>query len=148
MTCNNDVAVRLPLTFDADLLVRDLQVLREVPTAPQPGPYHKGEWTGIALHSMGGKNSVFPSAPGTDHYQPTEHLQKTPYFKQILEEMACPKEVVRILFLPPGGHIKDHFDFQTSFQFGLIRLHIPILTNPDVAFIIAGQRMDWKAGEL
>lgn len=145
---NSDAAVRLPRTYDAKLLMRDLQILRDVPSAPQPGPYHKGEWTGIALHSMGGKDSVFPSSPGMDRYEETESLRRTPYFKQILDELECPKEVVRILFLPPGGHIKDHFDFHTSFQFGLVRLHIPILTDPDVAFVIDGNRMNWKAGEL
>lgn len=128
--------------------MRDLQTLRAVPTAPQPGPYHAGEWTGIALHSMGGKDSVFPSAAGMEGYQPTEHLLRAPYFKQVLDELECPKEVVRILFLPPGGHIKDHFDFHTSFQFGLLRLHIPIQTDPKVAFVIAGHRMNWHAGEL
>lgn len=147
-TGDTDAAIRLPITYDVDLLVRDLQLLSDVPTAPQPGPYHKGEWTGIALHSMGGKDSVFPSSPGMDRYQQTENLLKTPYFKKILDDLKCPKEVVRILFLPPGGHIKDHFDFHTSFQFGLLRLHIPILTDPGVAFIIDGQRMKWKAGEL
>lgn len=145
---NLDAAVRLPRTYDPEALLRDLRVLRDVPTAPQPGPYHKGEWTGIALHSMGGKDSVFPSSPGLDRYKETEHLRQTPYFKQILDELECPKEVVRILFLPPGGHIKNHFDFHTSFQFGLLRLHIPIVTHPDVAFVIDGERMDWKAGEL
>jgi len=145
---NRDVAVRLPRTYSVDLLERDLQVLREVPTAPQPGPYHKGEWTGVALYSMGGRDSVFPSAPGMDHYQETENLRRTPYFKNILDDLECPKEVVRLLFLPPGGHIKDHFDFHTNFQFGLLRLHIPIRTHPDVAFVIDGQRMNWKAGEL
>ncbi|HEY0796098.1 MAG TPA: aspartyl/asparaginyl beta-hydroxylase domain-containing protein [Acidisarcina sp.] len=147
-TITSDAAVRLPITYNVDLLLRDLQVLRDVPTAPQPGPYHKGEWTGIALHSMGGKDSVFPSSPGMDKYQQTENLARTPYFKQILDDLKCPKEVVRILFLPPGGHIKDHFDFHTSFQFGLVRLHIPILTDPAVAFVIDGERMNWKAGEL
>jgi aspartyl/asparaginyl beta-hydroxylase len=143
-----DIAVRLPRTYDVDLLLRDFRALSDVPTAPQPGPYHKGEWTGIALYSMGGKESVFPSSPGMDRYQETEQLRRAPYFKQILDELECPKEVVRILFLPPAGHIKDHFDFHTSFQFGLLRLHIPIVTHPDVAFIIDGQRMNWKAGEL
>jgi Aspartyl/Asparaginyl beta-hydroxylase len=142
------VAVRLPRSYDVELMQRDLQALQEVQRAAQPGPYHKGEWTGIALYSMGGKQSVFPSAAGTDHYQETEELKLAPYLRQILSELKCPKEVVRILFLPPGGHIKDHFDFHTSFQFGLLRLHIPILTHPDVAFVIAGQRMSWNAGEL
>ena len=142
------VAIRLPRTYDVDRLVNDLQILRDVKSAPQPGPYHAGEWTGIALHSMGGKDSVFPSAAGMDRYEDTENLRRTPYFKQILDELACPKEVVRILFLPPGGYIKDHFDFHTSFQFGLLRLHIPVITDPNVHFIIDGERMDWKPGEL
>ncbi len=142
------VAVRLPRTYDVERLRQDLQVLRDVQGAPQPGPYHAGEWTGIALHSMGGKDSVFPSAAGMDSYQETENLKRTPYFKYVLDDLKCPKEVVRILFLPPGGYIKDHFDFHTSFQFGLLRLHIPIITHPDVIFKIDGQRMIWNAGEL
>lgn len=142
------VAVRLPRDYDVELLQRDLHTLQEVRRAPQPGPYHKGEWTGIALYSMGGRQSTFPSAAGTDHYQATEELQLAPYFKQVLDDLECPKEVVRILFLPPEGHIKDHFDFQTSFQFGLLRLHLPIVTHPDVVFLIDGQRMSWNPGEL
>jgi len=141
-------AIRLPRTYDVPNLVRDLQVLRDVKSAPQPGPYHQGEWTGIALYSMGGKQSTFPSAAGTDQYRETPELQKTPYFNEILDDLKCPKEVVRILFLPPGGYIKDHFDFHTSFQFGLLRLHIPIITHPDVAFVIDGERVSWNAGEL
>ena len=142
------VAIRLPRTYDVAQLMHDLQVLREIKAAPQPGPYHQGEWTGIALHSMGGRQSVFPSAAGTEDYRETQELQRTPYFQQILRDLQCPKEVVRILFLPPGGHIKDHFDFHTSFQFGLLRLHIPIITHPDVRFVIDGERVSWNAGEL
>ena len=142
------VSIRLPRTYDPARLVQDLQVLRDVQAAPQPGPYHQGEWKGIALHSTGGKDSVFPSAPGLDGFRETENLKRTPYFKFVLDDLKCPKEVVRILFLPPGGHIKNHFDFHTSFQFGLLRLHVPIITHPDVAFVIDGERMNWKAGEL
>jgi hypothetical protein len=144
----NVVAVRLPRTYDVERLQQDLKTLRDVQSAPQPGPYHTGEWTGIALHSMGGKDSVFPSAAGMDRYQETENLKRAPYFKYVLDDLKCPKEVVRILFLPPGGHIKDHFDFHTSFQFGLLRLHVPIITHPDVIFLIDGQRVTWKEGEL
>ncbi len=142
------VALRLRAGYDVEKLVRDLHTLRDVPSAPQPGPYHKGEWTGIALHSMGGRQSVFPSAAGTERYQATEALTRTPYFRQVLDELQCPKEVVRILFLPPGGQIRDHFDFHTSFQFGLLRLHIPIITHPEVVFVIGGQRVRWNPGEL
>jgi len=142
------VAVRLARSYRADLLQRDLAALQLMRRTPQPGPYHAGEWTGIALYSMGGQQSTFPSAAGLDHYRETEALAHAPYCREILDGLHCPKEVVRVLFLPPGGHIKKHFDFHTSFQFGLLRLHIPIVTHPDVVFVIDGQRVSWNPGEL
>jgi hypothetical protein len=142
------VAICLRRDYDVELLERDLRSLRGIERLPQPGPYHKGEWTGIALHSMGGTQSTFPSAAGVGSYQECAELQRAPYYKQILDELRCPKEVVRILFLPPGGHIKEHFDFHTSFQFGLLRLHLPIVTHPDVVFVIGGRRVSWNPGEL
>jgi hypothetical protein len=141
-------SIRLPRTYNPERLQRDLDAVRHIKQAAQPGPYHAGEWTGVALHSMGGKQSVFPSAPGLETYQETEALSYTPYFKEILDGLECPKEVVRVLTLPPGGHIKDHYDFHTNFRYGLIRLHIPIITHPDVEFVIAGERVRWKEGEL
>lgn len=142
------VTLRLPMTYDVDLLRRDLEALKSIAQAPQPGPYHAGEWTGIALYSMGGKQTAMPSSAGLEKYKETEALQHAPYFKKLLDELKCPKEVVRILTLPPGGHIKEHYDYHTNFQYGLIRLHIPIFTHPDVEFVIAKERMAWNAGEL
>ena len=52
------VTIRLPRTYDPDLLLRDLQVLRDVSSAPQPGPYHKGEWTGIGHTPLGALSVV------------------------------------------------------------------------------------------
>src|SRR5262245_25245317 len=122
--------------------------MQQFEAAPQPGPYHEGDWKGVALYSMGGKPSVFPGAAGLERYGPTEALDNAPYFRRVLDDLTCPKEVVRLLTLPPGGHIRDHFDFHTSFRYGLIRLHVPIVTHPDVAFVIDGLRVEWAAGEL
>ena len=142
------VALRLPRTYDPSLLLRDLAAVRHIDQAAQPGPYHGGEWTGLALHSMGGKQSADPSAAGMETYSPTEALSHAPYFKQILDELECPKEVVRVLTLPPGGHIKEHFDYHTNFQYGLLRLHIAIVTDPGVEFVIGGERVFFEPGEL
>jgi hypothetical protein len=148
ITQTEPMAIRLPRTYDVDLLLRDLEALKDIERAAQPGPYHGGEWTGIALHSMGGKQTADPSAAGMDVYQETEALQHAPYLKHILDDLVCPKEVVRLLTLPPGGHIKDHYDFHTNFQYGLLRLHIAIVTHPDVDFIIGGDHVFFAPGEL
>ena len=144
----SDIMVRLPRTYDVARLHADLAALQHIQPVAQPGPYHAGEWKGISLRSIGGRQDTMPSMAGLETYQDTEALGRTPYLKEILDSIACPKEVVRILTLPPGGHIQNHFDYQTNFQFGLIRLHVPIVTHPDVEFVVADQRCHWKEGEL
>src|SRR5256885_6684889 len=97
------VAVRLPRTYDVELMQRDLQALQEVRRAAQPGPYHKGEWTGIALYSMGGKQSVFPSAAGTDHYQENEELERAASVRRVLDGLDFRRVGGLTWFLTTGG---------------------------------------------
>ncbi len=143
-----DVAIRLPRSYDPEKLVRDLEAVRHVDLAPQPGPYHDGAWKGISLHSQGGRQSAHPGYAGLDHYYPTEALSHTPYLKEILDGLLCPKKVVRLLTLPPGVEIGEHNDAWANFYCGTLRLHIPITTHPDVEFIINGRRCTWLPGEL
>lgn len=148
MTGTTPRAVRLPVRYDPERLVRDLAALEDVERDRQPGPHHAGEWQGLSLHSMGGEQTARPSFPGLSAYAPTRALRRTPYFAEILRELPCPKQVVRLMTLPPGGAIRSHVDLNVSFQFGLIRLHVPIETNPDVQFRIDGEDCIWKEGEL
>lgn len=140
--------LRLPLTFDPVRLDRDLSAVIGTPRIPQPSKYHDGEWTGIALHSPGGRQTADPSRPALDGYRPTELLARAPYFEEILDTLDCPKQMVRLLALGPGAIIREHFDFYVGFQAGLLRLHIPIVTHPDVVMLIAGERCEWMPGEL
>jgi len=142
-------AIRLPRTYDVGVLQSELGVIVDrFKSAPQPGPYHNGDWTGISLYSQGGKEGAFPSAAGLEPYTKTAALEHAPYMTRLLEELECPKEVVRLLSLPAGAVIQEHFDLHTNFQYGLLRLHIPIVTHPNVEFVIDGMRCDWREGEL
>lgn len=141
-------AFRLPLVFDPVRLAQDVSRLEGLSRLPQPGPYHKGEWTGIALYSTGGVQSAAPAFPSLFPYQFTADAAHAPYLCEILSSFPFPLHVVRVLRLQAGGLIRAHFDFDTTFQFGLVRLHIPLQTNPDVEFLIAGRRYDMRVGEL
>jgi Aspartyl/Asparaginyl beta-hydroxylase len=141
-------AFTLPFNFDPMRLAQDADQLEGLSRLRQPGPHHKGEWTGVAIHSAGGVQSTAPSFPSLEPYRFTPEADHAPYLKSVLSSLPFPLEVVRVLWLPPGGVIGTHIDFHTNFQFGLVRLHIPLKTNPDIEFLISGRRCEMQVGEL
>jgi hypothetical protein len=143
-----DDAFKLPVDLDPVRLAQDAIRLENLSRQRQPGPYHNGDWTGVAMHSSGGLQSAAPSFPSLEPYKFTLEADHAPYLKEILCSLPFPLEVVRVLWLPPGGSIGTHVDFDTNFQFGLVRLHIPLKTNPDIEFLIAGRRYDMRVGEF
>jgi len=141
-------AFPLPFNYDPIRLTHDANRLEDLARLPQPGPHHNGEWTGVAIHSAGGVQSTAPFFPSLVPYEFTQEAEEAPYLKSILLSLPFPLQVVRVLWLPPGGAIAPHVDFDTNFQFGLIRLHIPLKTNPDIEFLISGKQYDMRVGEL
>jgi len=101
----------------------------------------------VAIRSAAGVQSTAPSFPSLEPYKFTAEADHAPYLKSILSSLPFPLEVVRVLWLPPGGVIGTHIDFHTNFQFGLIRLHIPLRTNPDIV-LISGRQYQMQVGEL
>jgi hypothetical protein len=133
---------------DVERLQRDYHAVSSRMVAErQPGPHHDGDWQGISLHSQGGQPGAKSGCAGVEPYRATAVLQYAAYFREILQT-PWPKQVVRLLSLPPGGVIRSHFDYDTNLQYGLIRLHIPIFTHPAVEFFIDEHRCNWRPGEL
>lgn len=141
------ICARLSQGYDEDLLRRDLDNLRGLPRAPQAGPYHDGEWTGLTLYEQGGDLPDEPY-PWLRHYGPTHALARAPYLAEVLSSVDCPKLLVRLLTLPPDAEIGVHSDAGSNFQFGSVRLHVPIVTHEDVIMVIDGERVHWRPGEL
>jgi hypothetical protein len=48
--------------------------------------------------------------------------------------------------LTPGSRIKEHTDLELSFEDGVVRIHIPVITNPDVEFYLNGAHVTLAAG--
>jgi Aspartyl/Asparaginyl beta-hydroxylase len=46
----------------------------------------------------------------------------------------------------PGSVIEEHRDGQLSAEEGTARIHIPVVTNPDVEFYLNGARVVLEAG--
>ncbi|TWV97945.1 aspartyl/asparaginyl beta-hydroxylase domain-containing protein [Chitinophaga pinensis] len=69
-------------------------------------------------------------------YQDTPVLAEMPYAKEIIDSWQCEKEAIRLLSLSPGSEIKPHKDPGCGYEDGVFRIHIPIMTQSDVYFML------------
>jgi hypothetical protein len=49
--------------------------------------------------------------------------------------------------LGPGGFVHEHRDLVGAAPMGVVRLHVPIVTHPDVEFYVRGKRLFLRPGE-
>jgi aspartyl/asparaginyl beta-hydroxylase (cupin superfamily) len=64
----------------------------------------------------------------------------------VLADLNLRLRLARLLSLEPGGVIREHSDSFLSRR--IVRLHVPIITAPEVELYVGGARCHWKAGEL
>ncbi len=140
---------RLSLAFDAQQLLADLaQISTRDWRAHFNADYHDGGWTGLALRAVAGSAvELYPEPVPQAAYANTPLLAALPRFRQALEEFRCPLQAVRLLRLAPGSHIREHQDYGLGFADGVVRLHVPLMTGPDVEFYLGGTRVAMAAGE-
>ena len=139
---------KLPIRFDAPRLVQDLDTCIQQNWSNHFNEKdYTGEWSGISLRSASGNAYDILSTPNTEGYADTALLKQCPYFQEIIELFACEKEAIRLLALTPGSHIKEHRDLGLAYEFGVFRLHIPIITDELVAFKVDGTNLKMDAGD-
>lgn len=141
--------IRLPFSFDDPLLKQELQAI----TAQQwqlhyQTKHYEGNWSAIPLRSIGGKpDNIFISPEENPVYGDTDYLRNSPAFQNVLSVFKCPLLAVRLLKLDAAAVIKEHRDNDLAFEKGEIRIHIPVITHPEVEFYLDKERMILKEGE-
>jgi hypothetical protein len=142
--------LRLPFNFDPGLLARDLQGLAAVDwTKHFVKQNYDGDWSVIALRAKAGATHpvmMIYSDPTATEFVDTPMLRDCPYFHEVLAAFDCPLRAVRLMRLTPGSVIKEHTDLELSVEEGTARIHIPVVTNPDVEFYLNGTRIVLDAG--
>ena len=138
----------LPFHFDPARLRADLA--RVGPEAWSPhfndGDYG-GQWRGAALRSASGSvGDLWSQPPHGTGFADTPLLDCCSYFREVLAAFPCPLKSVRLLSLAPASFIREHSDHALDYEDGEIRIHIPVQTNPDVEFYLAGERLLLEEG--
>lgn len=139
----------LKLPFECN--VKELQIELEAILQQKWIPHfntegYEGNWKSIALYAPQG-DAANILAHNSESLQETAALKGSPYLRHIIGQFKCPLLSVRLLKLDRGAYIKPHRDYQLGYEDGTFRIHIPIITNPQVAFILDGERLDMKVGE-
>jgi hypothetical protein len=143
--------IRFEKTYDVEAMKRDLEVALGWGVAHMNrGDYHDGGWRAVPLHAVEGRTDADALRWAGWHarYARTPILAQCPTFEQIVDEFQCPKERVRLLRLEPGKNINTHSDLGDGWGMGKVRLHIPIITHPEVYFFVDDQRVIMNPGEL
>lgn len=147
-----DLAIRLNMDFRPEALQHDLQQAKSFQFAQHPLNYHDGKWKAINLIAAGGKVLYEHQGDhgfGTTEPIPTPVLDKCPYIKRdVFSRLPGKIVLARLSSLEAGGHIHEHYDATESVDFNHWRIHIPIVTSPEVHFYLGYRRRRWKEGEV
>lgn len=141
--------IRFPFTFDVEKLQQEVQTIL---TQKWINHYntndYEGEWSSIALLSQGGKSDNINAVNiGNEKVSYTEIMTSCTYLKEIIDSFLFEKTTVRLLRLAAGAYIKPHTDNCLGYEDGVFRIHIPVITNPNVEFILDNERLIMKEGE-
>lgn len=141
---------RLSLKFDPTRLQDDLALIRpDEWIAHFNKADYDGAWSGVSLRSVGGATTnIYPGATAApESFADTSILARCPYFTEVIRQFHCPVRSARLLRLCPGSIIREHRDPSMGLEDGEARFHVPVMTNPDVAFFVNGERVTMNPGE-
>ncbi len=138
--------LKLPCVFDLARLETDLaKITEEDWVAHFNTAAYENEWRCAPLRSMQGRSDHIMSLLDVP-YANTALLDRCPYFREVIDTFECEKTSVRLMAMGPGSRIKMHTDRGTAFEDGMVRLHVPIVTTPEVCFSIEDEEVHFSAG--
>ena len=132
---------RLPMTFDAERMTAEVDALPESAWSRHPTGYAGN--SAVRLVSVnGGENDDVAGGP----MQETAALRQSPYLRQVLASFGVVWSRSRLMRLAPGAEVPEHADLSYHWH-SRVRVHIPILTAPDVRFHCGDRTVHMAAGE-
>ncbi|HUH32024.1 MAG TPA: sulfotransferase [Rhodanobacter sp.] len=133
--------IQLPLQFDAERMAREVAALGSGPWREHPQKL-PGNFA-LPLIAVGGDaGSDAVSGP----MQPTPHLLQCPYLQQVLSRLGAVWGRTRLMRLDAGAEVSPHVDINYYWR-ERVRVHVPIVTHPDVRFMCGDAEVNMASGE-
>jgi hypothetical protein len=132
--------IRLPLTFDHARLADEISQFGEEEWRPHPQDF-EGNSSLVLVSANGEENDDLCGS-----MKPSPRLQKTPYIRQVMANFKTVIGRSRLMRLAPGASVDKHTDSHYFWRDHL-RIHLPIITDPAVAFYCDRNEAHMAAGE-
>lgn len=132
--------VRLPYQFDALQLGREIAELSN--NAWMEHPSKLAGNLAIPLISLNGQRNNDFDGPMAS----TPELLSCEYMQQVMASFGEVLARSRLMRLNAGAQVTEHVDFNYHW-YSRVRIHIPIITNPQVIFHCGDQAIHMRAGE-
>jgi hypothetical protein len=132
--------IRLPYRFDAERMASEIHQFADTPWMAHPDRTDGN--SALALISRGGgDNDELRGA-----MQLTPHLRRCPYLQQVIAGFGEVFGRSRLMRLEPGCEVVPHVDFHHHWH-NHLRIHVPIITTPEVIFHCGDAQVHMQAGE-
>ncbi|MBL8298187.1 MAG: aspartyl/asparaginyl beta-hydroxylase domain-containing protein [Rhodanobacteraceae bacterium] len=133
--------LQLPLLYDAEALSAEIEALGESVWRPHPqGFAGNSALPLIAAHGDPASDSV------RGPMRPTPHLERLPYLHEVLASFGAVLGRSRLMRLSGSAEVTAHVDVDYYWR-DHIRIHVPVVTQPEVTFFCGPHSLHMKAGE-
>ncbi len=102
---------------------------------------HEGNTAARLITVGGGENDAVAG-----EMKPTASLAACPYIQQVLASFNTVWSRSRLMRIAGGGSVPQHSDMNYHW-FHRVRLHVPVVTRPEVRFHCGGESVHMAAGE-
>lgn len=132
--------LKLPIAFDASALAAEVNALPDSAWVLHPNKFPGNE--AVRLITPGGQQTDAFDGP----MRPTEYLAECPYITEIMAELGGVWGRSRLMGLAAGAEVMPHVDAHYHWHTHL-RIHVPIITNPEVKFTCGDETVHMAPGE-
>jgi hypothetical protein len=131
---------RLPVRFDAQRLRAEVEALPPGAWSRHPQE-HAGNTAARLITVGGGANDAV-----SGEMKPTAALAACPYVQQVLASFDTVWSRSRLMRIEGGASVPQHSDMNYHW-FYRVRVHVPVITRPEVRFHCGGESVHMAAGE-
>ena len=132
--------LKLPIRFCAETLAAEVRALPPEAWEPHPSRFVGNE--AVPLVTPAGQITNDFAGP----MKPTPYLLRCPYMMEAMAEIGAVWGRGRLMGLGSGATVPAHVDSNYYWRTH-VRVHVPIVTNPAVAFTCGDETVHMAAGE-